>query len=47
MIGLLVMKPHLVTGPVTKVWQIGKAVLGRLMATKEMVSKGASWSSVA
>ena len=41
------MKPQLVTGPVTKVWQIAKAVMGRLMATREMVEKGASWSSVA
>ncbi|GAX82241.1 hypothetical protein CEUSTIGMA_g9669.t1 [Chlamydomonas eustigma] len=45
--GLLVMKPQVVTGPVTKIWQIGKAVVGRFIATREMAAKGASWSSIA
>ncbi len=45
--GVLVLKPQLITGPVVKVWTMGRAVWGRIVATREMASKGASWSSIA
>jgi len=44
--GILILKPQLVTGPVTKVWRIGEALVGRFMATREMAAKGASFPSL-
>jgi Ca2+-binding EF-hand superfamily protein len=43
----LVLKPQIITGTVVRLWRIGQAVWGRIIATREAKAQGASWESIA
>lgn len=43
----LVLKPAIITGTVVRIWRIGQAVWGRIIATREAKAQGASWESIA
>ena len=45
--GFLVYKPQIITGTVMRIWRIGQAIWGRIIATREAKAKGASWESIA
>lgn len=45
--GFLLLKPQIITGTVMRVWRIGQAIWGRIIATREAKAKGASWESIA
>jgi hypothetical protein len=45
--GLLMLKPQIVTAPVTHVWTIGRTVWNRIVAAREMAGRGAGWGQPA